>query len=124
MSQQRLSSMGTKAIGNMYRNNKIYSGSFSTEKHGTIVSVSHNGKRIAMQAKPIASVAEYDAWIRTRNYHRYEGPYTKAKDGSRLRRIVIMRRQGSTWGECGEAIGVSASTARSWVEFLPFDLAV
>jgi hypothetical protein len=44
-------------IGSMYRANKIYSSPASVAKHGTIVSVPHNGRRLAMQAKPIAQAS-------------------------------------------------------------------
>lgn len=73
-----------------------------------------------MQAKPIAPVADYDAWLWSRNRFRREGRCT----GAKIRRIVIMRRQGSTWKECGEAVGITGGCAKEWVEFLPFDLSV
>jgi hypothetical protein len=115
--------MGTGAIGNMYRANKIYSSPASTAKHGTIISVHHNGRRLAMQAKPIAPVADYDAWLQARNRNRRTHSGNKCT-GAKLRRVVIMRRQGSTWKECGEAVGVCGSAAQDWVEFLPFELSV
>jgi hypothetical protein len=121
---RRLTDMRNGDIGSMYRANKIYSSPASTAKHGTIVSVPHNGRRLAMQAKPIAPVAEYEAWLRGRNYRRFDGPHRRGRDGAALRRIVIMRRQGSTWKECGAAVGVSGKCAQDWVEFLPFELSV
>lgn len=124
MPPRRLTDMRNGDIGNMYRANKIYSSQASTAKHGTIISVHHNGRRLAMQAKPIASVAEYEAWLRGRNYRRFDGPHRRARDGAALRRIVIMRRQGSTWKECGEALGISGNCAKEWVEFLPFELSI
>lgn len=121
MTSRRLTDMSDRAIGNMYRANKIYSSPASTAKHGTIVSVPHNGRRLTVQAKPIAPVAEYEAWLRARNRNRYSH---NRSTGAKLRRIVIMRRQGSTWKECGEAVGVCGSVAQDWVEFLPFELSV
>ena len=123
MTSRRLTDMGTGAIGNMYRANKIYSSPASTAKHGTIISVHHNGRRLAMQAKPIAPVADYDAWLQARNRNRRTHSGNKCT-GAKLRRVVIMRRQGSTWKECGEAVGVCGSAAQDWVEFLPFELSV
>jgi hypothetical protein len=121
MPPRRLTDMRNGDIGSMYRANKIYSSPASTAKHGTIVSVPHNGRRLAMQAKPIAPVAEYEAWLRGRNRNMYS---SNQSTGAKLRRIVIMRRQGSTWKECGEAVGVSGNCAKEWVDFLPFELSV
>jgi hypothetical protein len=123
MTSRRLTDMSDRAIGNMYRANKIYSSPASTAKHGTIVSVPHNGRRLTVQAKPIAPVADYEAWLRARNRNRRTHSGNKCT-GSKLRRVVIMRRQGSTWKECGEAVGVCGSAAQDWVEFLPFELSV
>ena len=117
--RQRLSDMGNGVLAGMYASNRIYS-SAVTGKRGTIVAVPHNGKNIAIQAKPIAPVADYEKWFRSRNRWYDGGKCSPAK----VRRVVIMRRQGSTWKECGEAVGVSGSSARAWVEFLPFELAV
>jgi len=39
-----------------------------------------------------------------------------------LRRIVVMRRAGATWKECGDATGITASAAREWVKMLPLGL--
>ena len=121
MTGRRLTDMSDRDIGRMYRANKIYSSPASVAKHGTIVSVHHNGRRLAMQAKPIAPVAEYEAWLRGRNRNRYS---SNQSTGAKIRRIVIMRRQGSTWKECGEAVGVSGNCAKEWVDFLPFELSV
>ena len=121
MTGRRLTDMRTGDIGSMYRANKIYSSPASTAKHGTIVSVHHNGRRLAMQAKPIAPVDDYAMWLWSRNRRSYSG---NKCTGAKLRRIVIMRRQGSTWKECGEAVGVSGNCAKEWVDFLPFELSV
>lgn len=114
----RMSQLSNGTIADMYSENKIYSPS-ATNKCGLIVSAPHNGQNIAIQAKPIAPLADYEKWFRSRN-KRYGGKITPAK----IRRIVIMRRQGATWKECGEAVGVHGHYAKDWVEFLPFDLAV
>lgn len=117
---QRLTEMKNGDIARMYAQNRIYSSPAVTGNRGTIIAVPHNGKNIAMQAKPIAPVADYEAWLRGRNSWSYGGKYNAAK----IRRVVIMRRQGSSWKECGEAVGVGGSAAKSWVEFLPVHLAV
>jgi len=120
----KLTDMNNSAIGSMYRANKIYDQALGNKGTGTIISVPHNGKNVRIQAKPIAPVAAYDAWLKSRNAQRYSGPHTQSATGAQIRRVVIMRRQGSTWKECGEAIGKSRQSAQSLVEFLPLDLAV
>jgi hypothetical protein len=117
----KLTDMHNSAIGRMYHANQIYDTAEGKKGTATIISVPHNGKRLAMQAKPIAPVAAYDAWLRGSNRHR--NSHNK-RTGAKLRRIVIMRRQGATWAECGAAVGVVGSCAKDWVDFLPFDLAV
>lgn len=117
--KQRLTEMSNRSIAGMYAGNRIYDPAV-TNKVGSIVAVPHNGKNIAMQARPIAPVSAYEEWYWSRNRWYDGGKVTPAK----IRRVVIMRRQGSTWKECGEAVGVSGSRAKEWVEFLPFDLAV
>ena len=116
----RLTEMTNGDIRKMYVENRIYSGPASTAKHGTIVSVPHEGRRIAIQAKPIAPLADYEAWFRRGNGRGCGSKWSVAK----VRRIVIMRRQGSSWKECSEAVGVTGTVAKAWVEFLPFELSV
>ena len=126
--RQRLTEMSNGAISGMYRANKMYDSPASVAKHGTVVNlhtaVGHNGSQIAMRAKTVAPVAEYDEWLKNGNYRWNTGPHLKVKNGAKLRRIVIMRRQGSSWKECGDAVGVTGSAAKDWVEFLPLHLAI
>lgn len=123
--RQRLTEMNNGAISGMYRANKIYSAPASVAKYGNVVNLhtaaGHNGSQIAIRAKPVAAAAEYDAWLKSRN--RYVNSNHKCT-GVKMRRIVIMRRQGSSWKECGEAVGVTGSAAKDWVEFLPLHLAI
>ena len=116
----RITQMSNDSIGKLYLSNKMYDQA-ATAKYGKIISVPHNGKNIRIQAKPILPVSEYDAWMKNGN-RRVNG--NDRRTGAKLRRIVIMRRQGSTWIECGRAVGVSGDSAMKWVEFLPFHLSV
>lgn len=116
--RRRLSEMGNGVIAGMYAGNRIFS-SAATNATGMVISAHHNGKNIAIQAKPIAPLADYEKWFRGGN-RSGGGKMTAAG----VRRVVIMRRQGSTWKECGQAVGVSGCRAKEWVEFLPFELAV
>ena len=117
----RLTEMPNATLVRMYAQNIMYGSPAATGKRGPIVAVPHNGKNIAIQAKRIAPVADYEEWYWNRNRNRNSGGKCSP---AKIRRVVIMRRQGSTWKECGEAVGVSPSCAREWVEFLPFELAV
>ena len=116
--RQRLTEMGNGTIARMYSSNRIYSPAV-TKSSGFIISAPHNGRNIAIQAKFIAPLADYEKWFWSGNC-RLNGKSSPAK----IRRIVIMRRQGSSWKECGEAVGVSGGRAKEWVEFLPLDLAI
>lgn len=116
----RLTEMPNATLVRLYAQNIMYGSPAVTGMRGPIVAVPHNGKNIAIQAKRIAPVADYEKWFRSRNRWYDGGKCSPAK----IRRVVIMRRQGSTWKECGEAVGVSGSRARAWVEFLPLELAV
>jgi len=115
---QRLTGMRNGTIARMYLGNRIYSPAV-TKSSGLIISAPHNGSRIAIQAKSIPPLADYEKWLRSGNCI-----WGVKISPAKIRRIVIMRRQGSTWRECGEAVGVSGSCAKNWVEFLPLDLAV
>lgn len=115
---QRLTGMRNGTIARMYLGNRIYSPAV-TKSSGLIISAPHNGSRIAIQAKSIPPLADYEKWFRGGNC-RLGGKSSPAK----IRRIVIMRRQGSTWRECGVAVGATENTVKNWVEFLPLDLAV
>jgi len=123
--RQRLTEMSNGSISGMYRANKIYSAPASVAKSGNVVNLhtacGHNGSQIAIRSKTVPPVAEYDEWFHGRNrYFGYNSKCTPVK----LRRIVIMRRQGSSWKECGDAVGVTGRAAKSWVEFLPLHLAI
>lgn len=100
-------------------------GAAVTRKGGNIIHASKFGTDLAMHSAAPPPVEEYDKFLRTRNVPYVSTDHNRTqKTGFRLRRIVIMRRAGSSWKECGEAVGVSGSCARDWVEFLPLALAV
>ena len=91
-----------------------------TNKYGSIIHADSFGTNIALRSKAPPPVAEYDAHIASA----YRNRRCINASGAQLRRIVIMRRNGSTWKECGEAVGVTGSAARDWVVMLPLALAV
>lgn len=92
-----------------------------TRKSGGIIHADKFGTDLQMRSATPPPVAEYDDWLRSGN-NRLHGnsPCT----GAKLRRIVIMRRDGCNWSECGEAVGVTGGTAKNWVEFLPMHMGV
>lgn len=97
-------------------------GATVTANYGSITHRDKFGTDIAIRSAAPPPVSAYDEHLaRATNRKQYIHNQT-IKTGFRLRRIVVMRRQGATWKECGEAVGVSGNVARSWVEFLPIEL--
>jgi len=93
-----------------------------TGKAGTIKHADSFGTDLAMRSATPPPIAEYDEWLKARNVRFCMTNHGTQKTGYRLRRIVVMRRAGASWKECGEAAGVSGSTAKEWVEMLPLGL--
>ena len=90
---------------------------------GSVTHIDRFGTDLVCRNHPVPPVAEYDLFLERSNARICEGNTTyKQKSGQRLRRIVIMRREGCGWKECGDAIGISAETARNWCEMLPLEL--
>lgn len=98
-----------------------------TRTYGSVTHADKFGTDIALRSRKPPPVEEYNAWLERpgQNSRRFGlGHGGPVKAGFRLRRIVIMRREGCSWKECGEALGIRANLAREWVEFLPRELAV
>jgi hypothetical protein len=102
-------------------------GNATTRRAGGIEHASKFGTGLVMRSAAPPPVAAYDAYLsssNTRNARNVRILHGTMKTGFRLRRIVVMRRAGSSWQQCGEAVGISAASARGWVEFLPHELGV
>jgi len=99
-------------------------GSATTRRAGGMEHADRFGTDLAMRPATPPPVAEYDKWLASRNERGHGQLHKAKKTGARLRRIVVMRRAGETWAACGEAVGVSRSVARAWVEMLPYELNV
>lgn len=96
-----------------------------TANYGGITHSDKFGTDIAMRSAAPPPVSAYDEYLaRATNRKPVIHINQVVRTGFRLRRIVVMRRQGATWKECGEAVGVSGPVAKSWVEFLPIELGV
>ena len=69
------------------------------------------------------SAEEYEAWLnRPSNQRRGRRRDPDAGiSGSKLRRVVIMRKQGETWADCARAIGFrgSGGNIKYYCEFMP-----
>lgn len=103
---------------------KLLYGEAVTRRGGGIEHAAEFGTNLTMRSLAPPPVEEYDRWLKQGNRRGRESNFSTPKTGFRLRRIVIMRRQGSTWKECADAVGVSPGVAKDWVEFLPPELAV
>ena len=95
----------------------------TVKSYGRIERADKFGTDLAMRSKATPPVSAYDEYVRVSQhrcsvYHHHRDRF----QGCFLRRAVIMRRNGSTWKECGQAIGVSASAINGWVQFLPLEL--
>jgi hypothetical protein len=90
-----------------------------TIKTGGVIHADTFGTDIAIRSSTPPPVSAYDEWLGRRNYSIVASAHKATPTGAKLRRIVIMRRAGCTWAECGAAVGVSYQTARTWVQFLP-----
>lgn len=94
-----------------------------TAKYGGVTHSDKFGTDIAITPAAPPPVSAYDEYLaRASNRKPLTHINQVVRTGFRLRRIVVMRRQGATWKECGEAVGVSGAVAKSWVEFLPIGL--
>lgn len=93
-----------------------------TRKSGGVIYADKFGTDLQMRSATPPPVAEYDAWLQSRNYAPSPWTHRVHPTGAKLRRIVIMRRDGCNWSECGEAVGVTGGTAKNWVEFLPMHM--
>ncbi len=95
-----------------------------TRNHGGIGYADKFGTDLTMRSSAPPPIAEYDAYLKASNVRFRATNHSTQKTGYRLRRIVVMRRAGASWKECGEAVGISSQIAKEWVEFLPLELAV
>lgn len=83
----------------------------------------HHGVFLRMHSATPPPAEEYNRWladwIATSDKHgRGKTPLT----GAKLRRIVVMRRQGSSLAECGRAVGVSPKPVLDWLARLPVEM--
>lgn len=76
-----------------------------------------------MTPSAVPSAEEYQAWLdrpsNRRQPKHLTHPY-KQMTGVKLRRAAIMRRQGETWKDCANAVGLTAgSSIQVYFEFMP-----
>ena len=76
-----------------------------------------------MTPSAVPSAEEYQAWLdrpSNRRRSKYGSHMYKQMTGVKLRRVAIMRRQGETWKDCANAVGLSSGNSVSvYFEFMP-----
>lgn len=90
------------------------------DQSGSSAHLYHKGVYVAVHSAAPPPVEVYDQWIA--DNHPLKRRCGGAIEGRKLRRMVVMRRQGSSLKECGEAVGHSKHFARSWLSLLPTEL--
>ena len=95
----------------------------TVRSYGAVTHIDRFGTDLVMRSAAPPPAAEYQAWLESRNIGQHSG-YTRHKwSGVQVRRCVIMRRNGSTWAACAQAIGLkSGGHIKRVLEFLPLDL--
>jgi hypothetical protein len=79
------------------------------------------GFELGFRQQKAAPAADYDAWLASV----FGEKGTKRKiDGHKLRRAVIMRRNGHCVTEAGRIVGIGATCLGRWLAALPPELAV
>jgi hypothetical protein len=79
------------------------------------------GFELGFRQQTAAPAADYDAWLAS--VFSDKGANRKV-DGSKLRRAVIMRRNGCTIAEASRVVGICKSGLCQWLNALPPELAV
>lgn len=88
------------------------------DRSGAAVRLGHYGAYLAMHSDAPNSVEAYEAWFQD---VKSDDARAKPKvNGAKLRRAVLMRRDGRTWDEVRRAVG--CSSINEWVSKLPDDL--
>lgn len=78
--------------------------------------------RFTPATAPVPSAEAYQAWFNSITTQ--HGKKCSDLSGKKLRRMVIMRRQGSANKAIAEAVGLHAQTVSNWLCRLPPELAV
>lgn len=81
----------------------------------------HKGIYVAVNQSAPPPVDKYDEWLA--EHLKQARKWKITISGSRLRRAVVMTRNGSTCREIGSAIGMSGACISGWLAKLPPELA-
>lgn len=94
------------------------------DQTGSASHIYHRGIYVTCHSTAPPSATEYQRWF---ELHRSPDPRGRSRiktlDGAKLRRMVVMRRQGSSLVECGLAAGITGKAASEWLSRLPEGLA-
>lgn len=77
----------------------------------------HQGIYVKIHSSAPPPASEYEAWLS--DILSGERRARLKIDGAKLRRMVVMARQGATQKECGAAVGLSQKRAGEWLKKLP-----
>jgi hypothetical protein len=116
--------MSTKQLAEMYVRGRIRGDrdSFAEAGRGTnTVHAGHHGGLLRMHSAAPPPPAEYDAWLQAQATEKTKYGHTVVS-GAKLRRAVVMRRNGCALAEIGRSLGVSGKTACLWLGSLPEEL--
>jgi hypothetical protein len=76
-----------------------------------------------MTPSAVPSAEEYQAWLdrpTNRRRPKFGIMHQKEMTGVKLRRAAIMRRQGESWKDCANAVGLSSGNSiKVYFEFMP-----
>lgn len=116
--------MSAKQLAQMYVRGRIRGDldNFAESGRGSnTVHAGHHGGLLRMHSATPPPVEEYERWLSERlsNDRRARPKIT----GAKLRRMVVMRRQGSEMAEIGRAVGLKGAGPRKWLAMLPPELA-
>jgi hypothetical protein len=71
-----------------------------------------------VKVAPVPPVGAFDAWL----LGELKNAAMSTMTGGRLRRMVIMRNDGTAWKEVGYALGITPNSAKKWFSRLPTSL--
>ena len=113
----RLVDQSAATIRRMYQQNVIYSTAGQTGRCGSFETTGHRGNLIAMRSATPPPLEQYQQWLQA------NAPRGAKVTAQKLRRAVIMLRQGSSHKEVATAVGMCSHIIIKWVRKLPEGMA-
>lgn len=90
------------------------------DQSGSGAHIYHKGHYATIHSSAPPPIEEYERWLseRSAGFDPLKGRRPPIA-ATKLRRMVVMRRQGSSLKECGDAVGLGFSQAKVWLDLLP-----